>query len=251
MSNRMGIRQRSRRTAAAALIVASIATAPQARATDAAPFVSVPGQILVRFSPRVAPESRTATHRALGATLLKRIPAIGYDLVAAPASVLSRYRARADVVVAEPNYTGRIALSPSDACHVEPCPGAPGQWHLRLTNTAFGWDAFPGTTFTAAEKIALSPVTIAVLDTKIDATHPDFANPGGTTDAATGGQLDLANARDWVPASKQTGSAAYHGTFVAGLAGAAAGNGRDVAGVGYAARLLPLTVVDGGGTTDA
>jgi hypothetical protein len=39
--------------------------------------------------------------------------------------------------------------------------------------------------------------------------------------------------------------------LVAGLAAAATGNGSDVAGVGYAARVMPLTVSDGNGYTDS
>jgi subtilisin family serine protease len=122
---------------------------------------------------------------------------------------------------------------------------------MRMTNTPFGWDAFPGTTFTQADKRTFEPVTIAVLDTKIDASHPDWVNAGGSSpDAADGGQLVLDDARDWVPQSHQSGAALYHGTFVAGLAAAAA-NGADTVGVGFAARVLPLTVVDGSGMTNA
>jgi hypothetical protein len=105
-----------------------------------------------------------------------------------------------------------------------------------MTNAPFGWDAFGAT----------GPrVTIAVLDTKIDPTHPDFVNSDGSS------QLDLAGARDWVPPARQSGFAAYHGTFVAGLAAASTGNGRDAASIGHPARILPLTVVDGSGATDA
>lgn len=213
-------------------------------------------ELLVRFKEGTPSTVRAAAHARAGADLLRRIGVIGYDLVRVPAgatdAVLAGYRADPAVAVAEPNHPGRIALSPADACHAGPCQGLAGQWHLELTNTAFGWDAYPGRTFTAAEKAALSPVTIAVLDTKIDTAHPDFVNAGGSSaDAAAGGQLQMQGARDWIPASRWSGSAAYHGTFVAGLAAAAAGNGRGVAGTGYAAKILPLTVIDGAGNTDA
>lgn len=224
---------------------------PQAQAPEA-----VPGQALVRFKPGTPETLKRAAHARVGAAVLRRTEAIGYELISFPAhlsrdAVLASYRSDPNVAAVEPNLVGRIALSPGDACFVEPCAGVRGQWHLKMINAAFGWDAAPGRVFTAAEKKATAPVTVAVLDTKIDASHPDFANPGGGTDAREGGQLDLADARDWVPASAQGGWAAYHGTFVAGLAAAAAGNGRGVAGVGYAARVMPLTVVDGSGRTDA
>lgn len=247
---------KTNRRAAAALIAVALSTfsAPAvARATVVSDVL--PGRALVRFDEGTPAAARDRAHKAAGARVRRHLDTIGYDEVSfssgALDAVLGSYRADERVRVAEPVYTGRVALSPDDACHVTPCSGAPEQWPLRVTNTALGWDAFPGRTFTAAEMLNLSRVTIAVLDTKIDQTHPDWINAGGTTDARAGGQLDLANARDWVPLNRQSGSAAYHGTFVAGLAGAAAGNGRDVAGVGYAARIMPLTVVDGGGTTDS
>jgi len=216
---------------------------------------TVPGQALVRFEPGTTGTLRTLAHARAGAELIRRIPVIGYDLVRFPTgwpldAVLASYRSDPFVVTAQPNHTGSIALSPADACHAEPC-ASPGQWHLRMTNTPFGWDAFPGTTYTQADKRTFEPVTIAVLDTKIDASHPDWINAGGSSpDAAHGGQLVLADARDWVPPSNQSGAALYHGTFVAGLAAASA-NGADTVGVGYAARVLPLTVVDGSGMTNA
>lgn len=215
----------------------------------------VEGQALVRFQEHTPEVVRAAMHAAVGARVLRRIPAIDYDLVAFPgavADVLDAYREHGGVAVAEPNRRGRIALSPSDACLSQPCTGIGGQWHLAMTNAPYAWDVVPGHTLDASSKLALPRVTIAVLDTKIDASHPDFVNRGGSSsDAREGGQLDLANARDWVPASQQNGAAAYHGTFVAGLAAAATGNDGDTAAIGYPATILPLTVVDGGGMTDA
>lgn len=237
------------------------AGAPPAIAAVSAPAASVPsdaesvpGQALVRFRPDTPAAVRSALHARAGVRVARRV-AGGYDLVAfddgVPLSgVLAAYRNTPSVAVAEPNHLARIALTPGDPC-ASGCSGV-SQYGLGLVNAANGWGVFPGRTYDAAAKRALSPVTVAVLDTKIDRTNPDFANVGSaSTDDADGGQLDLAGARDWVPASKQTGSAAYHGTYVAGIAAAATGNGRDVAAIGFAARVLPLTVVDGNGLADA
>lgn len=224
---------------------------------EAARHGVVPGQALVRFRPGTPASVRAATHTALGARVVRRIEAISFDVVSLPGdaeAALQAYRALTSVAHAEPNFAGRVALAPTDACltAASACAGQPNQWQLAMTNAAFGWDRAPGRTFDAAAKRALPRVTVAVLDTKIDASHPDFANTGdASSDARAGGQLDLEHARDWVPASQQAGAAAYHGTFVAGLAAAATGNGIDAAGVGYRATILPLTVVDGAGNTDA
>lgn len=216
-----------------ASIVATVFCVPAGAhaAAAATPRIgAVPGQALVRFVPGTAPSSAQAVLRRVGATTERRIGAIGFELVRLPTSAaFAALRDDPRVAVAEPNYTGRIATT--DDCLDQPCWGTPGQWHWAMNNRAFASRAFtpaPG-----------AHVTIAVLDTHIDATHPDLRD-----------QLDLVSARDWVPPSRWTGSAAYHGTFVAGLA-AAADNDLDMAGMAPAARIVPLTVVDGGGTTDA
>lgn len=217
-----------------------------------APVDVVPGEALVRFEPGTPDVIRETLHASVSARVLSRIEAIGFDVVALPsAGLLDAYRAHPAVAVAEPNLRGRIALSPDDACFSgAPCAGIGGQWHLAMTNAPFAWDEYPANTFDAAAKRSAERVTIAVLDTKIDASHPDFANAGSSsTDARDGGQIDLSRARDIV--THHTGAAAYHGTFVAGLAAAATGNGRDTAALGYAATILPVTVVNGAGNTDA
>ncbi len=255
------VRRRSARYApgiAAVLVAAAIA----GRAGAAAPVVpppppSVPGQALVRFDPGTSSALVAAAHARAGAHVVKRIPAIGFELVAFPEqlsldAVLASYNSDPNVAVAEPNLIGRAALDPQDPCVASACPGSSKQYSLDVTNARAGWDRAPGRFFTSQTKPTAPPVTIAVLDAKIDATHPDFVNAGGDgTDVSHGGQLDLANARDWVPANKQSGWAAYHGTYVAGIAAASTNNARGIAGIGYAARILPLTVVAGDGTTDA
>jgi hypothetical protein len=232
----------------------------------------VPERALVKFSRSLPRAARDAVLGAVGARRLRSIPGIGYEVVTASASALEALTRARGVEVAEPDYAGRVALPPSDAC-LTSCTGIPNQWHLARTNAALGWDAFaaapggaapsgtaaaPGGTAAApggaaaAPGTAAAPVTIAVLDTHVDATNPDWVGAAASSpDSRDGGQLDLTNARDWLPSSRWTGAAAYHGTFVAGLASAAAGNDRDAAGVAHAARVLPLTVVDGGGNTDA
>ncbi len=230
---------------------------PHQRANaSAAPSTTVPGQALVRFAPGTAAAVQQAAHARSGATVERILPHIGYSLVRFPEQVpmdgvLASYRTDPAVASAEPNFAGRVALTPSDTCLGAACTGFTKQWHLAMTNAPFGWDVVPGRTYDAASKRLTNPVTIAVLDTKIDVSHPDFTNGGTSSDSAHGGQLDLAGARDWISSTRWSGGAAYHGTFVAGLAAASAGNGRGAAGIGYAARVMPLTVVDGGGNTDA
>ena len=80
-------------------------------------------------------------------------------------------------------------------------------------------------------------VAIAVLDTGIDAAHPEFAGRLLRGFDALGGGADTADRNG-------------HGTHVAGLIGAAR-DGRGLAGVAYDARLMPVRILDASGTGTA
>jgi thermitase len=235
-------------------LMRAAAAAPAAPASATSGVVA--GQALVRFRAGTAAAVEQLAHVRAGAHVVRTI-GTGYRHVMFPTqvplrTVLDAYRADPAVAVAEPNLIARLALTPNDPCVAGPCAGSPRSYHLDLTNAAPGWSVYPGTFYTATTKLNAGSVTIAVLDTKVDLGNPDFANAGGTSsNAAQGGQIDTSGARDWIPSSAQGGSAAYHGTYVAGIAAAATGNGKDAAGIGYAARILPLTVVDGNGMADA
>jgi len=79
------------------------------------------------------------------------------------------------------------------------------------------------------------PFTIAVLSTGVDLTHPDLADkvlPGG---------YDFVN-NDDDPSDDN-----WRGTFQAGIAAAIGNNGRDIAGVSWGARILPIKVLNSAG----
>lgn len=80
-------------------------------------------------------------------------------------------------------------------------------------------------------------VVVAVLDTGTQLDHPDlvgqFAERDGTVVAT-----------DLVDRDADPGDPNGHGTIVAGLVAAAAGNGEGVAGIAPDARLLPVRVLD-------
>ena len=240
--------------AALALVAAlSLAVPGGAVPEGAVPGGSTPGgRVLVSFHRGADP---AAAHRAVGAVRLRTLEAPGsWDLVALPESIpaadaIAAYRRFPGVRSAEPDAAARAAAEPGDPCLWTPCGGT-AQWNASMIEAPLAWQAFP--TMTAQERLSSDPVLVAVLDSRIDATHPDFANAGGSSsDATFGGQIDWSAQRSWVEPSKRAGTLAWHGTFVAGILAAAAGNDADIAGIAYPSLILPYEVLDGSGSTTA
>jgi serine protease len=122
------------------------------------------------------------------------------------------------------------------------------QWALARIKAPEAWSVSTG-----------AGVTIAVVDTGVDLTHPDlsrnvidlpdsdFVEPHGTcTKSGTGKNATSRCTQDG--AMDKNG----HGTHVAGIAAAQAGNGKGIAGVAPSAKILPVRVLDakGSGTTE-
>jgi subtilisin family serine protease len=96
------------------------------------------------------------------------------------------------------------------------------QWHLPVNRAFDFWDAAP----------SLPPVRVAVIDSGIDATHPEFAGN------------KIADAKSFVGGSARVDPEG-HGTFVAGLIAAGVDNAVGIAGMAPSAQLLVAKVVDG------
>ena len=120
-----------------------------------------------------------------------------------------------------------LALPQAGAAAYEPNdPLAAKQWHLEA-NRAFGfWAGVP----------LLPPVRVAVIDSGIDAGHPELRDK-------------ILDARSFVGGSAREDSAG-HGTFVAGLIAATVGNAEGVAGMAPSAELLIAKVVKEDGSID-
>jgi subtilisin family serine protease len=98
------------------------------------------------------------------------------------------------------------------------------QWGMRAVNAEAAWTVTHG-----------ARVTVAVIDTGVDATHSDLAG-------------HVAPQIDEVP-DGLTGDVGEHGTHVAGII-AASLNGTGVAGLADKATILPIRVMDINGTCD-
>jgi subtilisin family serine protease len=114
----------------------------------------------------------------------------------------------------------RPAFTPTD-------PLSPKQYYL-VQDRAF--DAFP------AELPSLNPVRVAIIDSGIDGTHPEFR-----------GRIPLA--RTWVGGSALTDEEG-HGTFVAGMIAATLNNSEGIAGMAFPAQLVIAKIARSDQTID-
>jgi len=112
-------------------------------------------------------------------------------------------------------FTRRLALTPTD-------PLVAKQWYLTQSRFYEPWLTLP----------ALEPVTVAVIDSGVDASHPELA----------GGRI--LDAKSFVGGSARVDPLG-HGTFVAGIVAAGVDNGIGIAGLAPSADLLVAKVVTG------
>lgn len=189
----------------------------------------VPGEVIVRVMPSA---NRAEVASSVGAVVLGEIPRLGILRLrlAGGGSVADAIRAlqgRADVLYAEPNYLAGVLLVPND-------PAYPAKlWGLVKIGAASAWDTTTGG----------SNVVVAVLDTGVDAAHPDLS----------GKMLLGANCLTLPCAPGGAGDVHGHGTHVAGTAAALGNNSIGIAGVAFssATQILPVKVLsdDGSGSS--
>jgi subtilisin family serine protease len=104
--------------------------------------------------------------------------------------------------------------------HAADDPARPLQWHLDTVHAPAAWRVADGT-----------GVVVAVVDSGVDLAHEDLAG-------------QLVPGHDVVDGDDVPQDAHGHGTHIAGLIAAAAGNGRGGAGIAPGARIMPVRVLD-------
>jgi subtilisin family serine protease len=119
-----------------------------------------------------------------------------------------------------------LALAAPAAAFTPNDPLVAKQWYLQADNAFTAWpDSMP----------QLTQVKVAVIDSGIDAGHPDLASRIYASKSFVGGSV-----------VDREG----HGTFVAGLIAAATDNGIGIAGIAFPAQLIVAKVVAGDGTIE-
>lgn len=194
-------------------------------ATDAGLAEHVPQQIVIGSLPKT--ELRTIV-TAINGTVLRELRELNAVLVGLPqgSSIVETIRKTqtiSGVKYAEPNYVYRAFLVPNDPFF------STKQWGPQKINAQSAWDVTTGN----------ANSVVAVVDTGVSSTNPEFSGKilTGTNCLSSGGVTDDDNG---------------HGTHVAGIAAAIGNNGNGIAGVAWAANILPIKVLNasGSGTSD-
>lgn len=201
-------------------VVATALLPPSATATLSGNFIELlvklkttyrrPGDIseLNNYGQLVA---NTVLAQKMGVHVL-RIPVERFDLVR---NQLASLESVAYTEINQEVYAQEII--PND-------PAWPLQYNMAAIRAPQGWQYSTGS----------SSIIIAVIDSGVDATHPELAGK-------------LVAGYDFVNADFDPADDYGHGTHVAGLAAAIGNNGIGMAGVAWNARVMPLKVLNSGG----
>jgi Subtilase family len=178
----------------------------------------VAGRYIVTFASGVTEAEQAAAIADAGATDVSEIAPLRMHAIDASDTAAAALQANAAVIRVEADQVRDVQATPSD-------PEYPNQWSL----PRIGWDQVYGNVSPAGT------ATVAVLDTGVDATHPDLGHvvPGTSVLDGSNGETDPNG----------------HGTWMAGIVAAGTDNGTGIAGVGYAGvKVMPVTVLGADGT---
>lgn len=156
--------------------------------------------------------------------------------------IIQELRTDPGVEYAEPNYLVQACATPDDTLY-------PQQWGLAKINAPAAWNITTGSNL----------LVIAVLDTGLDRSHPDFAGniwvnpgeiPGNGIDDDGNGYIDDIYGWNFAQNNNNPMDDNSHGTYVAGIAGAATNNALGFAGLNWNVKLMGLKNLDSNGTAD-
>lgn len=136
------------------------------------------------------------------------------DLPAGAADAVAKILARhSQLKLVELDRLVRASALPND-------PYLSSEWHLGKVGAAVAWDSAPGMG---------DGVKIAILDSGVDASHPDLAG-------------NLIAGYNFIDNNTNTTDTCGHGTAVAGTAAAVSNNSSGVAGIAGKAKIMPVRI---------
>ena len=187
------------------------------------PAEFVPGRVLAKSSPGASDAAIKTALRSAGAREIGRVPQIGVRILQVPAKAEARVIAalsrNPNFEFAEPDYVASIIVTPNDPYY------AAYQWHLPKVNAPAAWHSTTGS----------ASVVVAVVDSGVQATHPDLAGR-------------VLAGYDFVNNDADPSDDNGHGTAVAGVAAAKGNDGIGVAGAAWNVSILPVKVMAANGT---
>jgi thermitase len=205
----------------------------------------VPGQILVRFHPATSKGRADQILAAQGVSRLRRIPALGVDVLQLPEQAplektLQAFRHLPEVAYAEPNYILHIAQTSE---------WQDNQWAPQKIHAPQAWVAIPDP----------APVVIAVVDTGVDYRHsqlqPNLWSNAAEVNGVAGvdddqnGYVDDLHGWDFANNDNDPLDDHFHGTHVAGIAAAAYSSGPDsMVGICPFCQIMPVKALDATGS---
>src|SRR5271166_3249428 len=209
--------------------------------------IVIPNQYLVKVAAGVSTQ----------VVMQKLLPGEGYYPLTANLSLVVTGSASTAAAIAsdplvqyvEPNRIRNVNLDTVND------PNYAAQYALQIEQGIQAWQIVPGHYLTSASP-ETGRIKVAILDTGVDCTHPDFMNAGGTsTDSAHGGQLSFALSHAFVRTTVSPAACPWqddhgHGTHTAGILAAATQNAVGVAGLGYPVELIVYKVLAQDGSGD-
>ncbi len=160
---------------------------------------------------------------------------VGWSVIGVPANAKSTAFTRLRRAFGAGNVEGEVMR------HARRTPNDPlfsQQYALPLVNAPTVWNRTTGS----------SNVIIAVLDTGANLSHPDlkdnlYKNPNGSI-----GYNVFSPSKAPEDDNAEGGDGIYHGTHCAGIIGARGNNGRQVSGVNWNVKIIPVKILDASGS---
>ena len=214
-------------------VAAADAKADPAPHADAPPVVHetgevVPGEVIVKFRDAAASDdvarARGLDIAAAVGTAGQALPAVASTRGRSVEEVLVELRADPAVEYAEPSYRVQLLDDGAVAAVSVNDPQTAGQYSLDRMRVRDAWSLSKG-----------GSGIVAVLDTGVQADHPDLSGrvlPG----------------RDIVNNDSNAADDNGHGTWVAGIIAAKPNDGYGIAGISWSDKILPVKIMNSSGT---
>jgi len=179
-------------------------------------------EIIFKFHRGISDEERDRIQNKYGLKLVDKIPSpLGYVKAKVskgedPIEIIKKLRGELSIKEPEPNYILNSLTFSSNYSE--------NQWHITDIGFDKAWE----------EADAKEIVKVAVIDSGIDSKHPEFTSR-------------VLNGFDFVNEDNEPVDDNGHGTFVAGIIGAAGNNDLRITGLNNLSKIIPVKVIDKNG----